>query len=97
MLDLLPFFATHKYNTNGIAAFGGGIFIFLFFFCSLQLEEQRVAHHKKCYYNKNICVINNAEMIDYDRIMDNGRIRKRCGSCRDFNDAEKLSHGVELT
>lgn len=39
MLDLLPFFATHKYNTNGIAAFGG-----FFFFCSLQLEEQRGAH-----------------------------------------------------
>lgn len=46
MLDLLPFFATHKYNTNGIAAIGGFFFFFLPLYSSGEIEEQRVAHHR---------------------------------------------------
>lgn len=81
MLDLLPFFATHKYNTNGIAAFGG-----FFFWCSLQFRGSRGAEwnsSQKCAIITQISVTNNAGMIDYDRRMDNDRVLFMChGSLR---------------
>lgn len=64
MLDLLPFFATHKYNTNGIAAIGGFFFpSFLLFTVPGKWGSREVAHLRNvpeiCYYNTDSCVINN--------------------------------------
>lgn len=48
MLDLLPFFATHKYNTNGIAAIEGFFLPFFALYSSGEEEEQRSVSSQKC-------------------------------------------------
>lgn len=52
-------------------------FIFFFFWCSLQFRGSRGAEwnsSQKCAIITQISVTNNAEMIDYDRRMDNDRV-----------------------